>query len=236
MKYMQLMTRSTDLVIFPSNFAMYLHKKLGFFKNSYVKVLPNGIPLVNKTSQKRYDFINVLYVGTLSFYKGVHILLSAFNRCTNPRLRLHVVGDGSDATYLRHISQHDARIIFHGRVSDSILEDLYYESNFLVLPSMWYEVLPVVIQESMSHGTPVVGSAIGGIRDLVIDGYNGRLFKPGDVEDLSHIIEELSTYPETLIRLSENCLKFIEDFDINKHAKSLLCIYQNLVEQSDYSV
>ena len=229
MKYMQLITRHIDVCVFPSAFAMRFHRQLGFFKTANSKVLNNGIPLNGKIHPKSYDTINVLYVGSLTTYKGVHVLLSAFKRCREVNLRLNVVGTGPNLDYLKKDAQNDSRIVFHGRLTDEALEDLYQKSSFLVIPSLWYEVLPVVIQESMAHGMPVIGSAIGGIRDLIIDGYNGYCFTPGDITGLSRTITELACSPEKISELGKNCYNFVGNFSMINHTKELIHIYQTLL-------
>lgn len=225
--YMQSITKSTDVVIFPSSFAMKLHKQLGFFKNSCIKVVPNGIPIKKVSCTKKYDQINILFVGKLSYYKGVQVLIDAFKKCYSPNLKLNIVGDGTYLPQLKHLAGDDSRIIFHGRVSDTILEELYCKSNFFVIPSLWYEVLPVVIQEAMIYGSPVVGSKIGGILDLIIDDYNGYLFRTGSSHDLAEIIDKLCQSSDNLSRLGKNCSDFIQSFDIASHAKSLIGMYHD---------
>lgn len=229
-KYMQLMTRSVSTVISPSKFAMHLHHRLGLFRQADKRVIPNGIEWNSKQIRKNYREIEVLYVGNMTFYKGVDVLINAFKRCRNQKLRLHLVGGGPAHAYLKDIAQGDKRITFHGVISDQVLDNLYIKSSFLVVPSLWFEVLPVVIQEAMSRGTPVVASAIGGIPDLIIDGFNGFLFKPGCVEDLARLIEKLAEQTHILSELSKNCLKFIKSFDMKSHAELLLKLYETIIK------
>src|SRR5262249_6317810 len=68
----------------------------------------------------------------------------------------------------------------------------------LVVPSIWPENSPLVIHEAFLAGVPVIAARIGGIPELVTHGKNGLLFNPGDVEDLSRVLNVLLTEPALL--------------------------------------
>ena len=74
------------------------------------------------------------------------------------------------------MAKDDKRIIFHGFVDNKEIMKFYEMINFLVIPSICYDNSPLVIYESFSTGTPVIGSDIGGIPELIKENYNGFLF------------------------------------------------------------
>jgi glycosyltransferase involved in cell wall biosynthesis len=231
LKYMKLISKKTHVVIFPSTFAMQYHKDKGFFTNNITKVIHNGISIgkVSLAQKKFNGKIRLLYVGNLTYYKGVQVLLTAFKQCKNSNIALDVVGVGEESTRLKSLANADSRITFHGRASHELLEELYIKANFLVFPSLWYEVLPVVIQESLSYGTPVIASSIGGSLDLVINGYNGYLFEPGDVSALIKIFTQLANDTDILKQLSTNSLAFVRKFDMEKHVQSIIELYEDTI-------
>lgn len=233
MNYMKQISRNTDLAIFPSTFSMQLHKSKGFFQNNRVEVLHNGLPLTRAIiSPKNYDNqIHLLYVGNLTYYKGVHVLINAFKQCDSPRLTLDIVGVGEENIRLRSLAAGNTRIAFHGRASEKLLKELYMKSNLLVFPSLWYEVLPVVIQEALSYGTPVIASSLGGAVDLVSDGYNGFLFEPGNVLALKEIFTKVYHNPTILNDLSSNSLAFSQKFDMGKHVKKIIQLYKETLDE-----
>ena len=67
---------------------------------------------------------------------------------------------------------------------------------FGVVPSVWPEPLGVVSLEAMSRSKAVIGSAVGGITDIVVDGETGFLTEPGDVDELAARMAELIANPE----------------------------------------
>ena len=104
------------------------------------------------------------------------------------------------------------------------LERLIREARFSVCPSEWYENCPFSVMESQMLGTPVLGTDIGGIPELIEDGMNGRLFESGNVGQLADIIEELWDDPASMERYSEQRLKAQKN-DLRQYSNKLMEIY-----------
>ncbi len=87
------------------------------------------------------------------------------------------------------------------------------EVDVLVVPSMWYENMPLVINEAFLSKTPVIASDIGGIPELIRDGVDSILFKAGDIEDLRKKIEYVINNPDIIEKFKKNMprVKSIED-------------------------
>jgi glycosyltransferase involved in cell wall biosynthesis len=66
----------------------------------------------------------------------------------------------------------------------------------MVLPSQWYEGVPMVLLEAMSAGKPAIVSNIGVLSEMVRDGLNGLVFTPGVVEELTERMKRLHADPE----------------------------------------
>jgi glycosyltransferase involved in cell wall biosynthesis len=72
---------------------------------------------------------------------------------------------------------------------------------FGVTPSVWPDPLPAVVREGMVSGKAMVGTAVGGIVDMIIDGETGLLVPPGDVEALASAMQRLIESPDLRERL-----------------------------------
>ena len=190
--------------------------------------IPLGIELNKNKPQKTYDTINFLYVGTLSKYKGVHVLINAFKKLEFDNIKLHIIGKGKYKDELKKIASSDQRIIFHGFVPDEELMRLYQKANITVVPSIWYDNSPVVIYESLMNGTPVLGSRIGGIPELVEDGYNGFLFEAGNADELKKVLENLIENPSKLKRLEEGAFESVKKYDMDEHIRNLEELYKGI--------
>lgn len=229
MRVTRFFSKSVDLALFPSQFIMDMHLKNNFFPNSRCLKLPIGIELdSNEKTGKDYQTIDILYTGGLIEAKGVYTLIESFKQLSSNNIRLHITGRGYYEQELKLLAGSDTRILFHGFVTSEQLDELYQQANVAVIPSLFYENAPAVILESFRAGTPVIGSNIGGIPEIIDDGYNGRLFAAGDSDELKDILENLISNPAELKRLGEGAAKSVKKYDINEHTKKLVELYEEI--------
>ena len=140
-----------------------------------VRVIPSGVE-IPETVVDPEDPPHVLFAGRLSPEKGILELVEAARG-----LPLVVAGDGP----LRDRVPDALGFVPHDR-----LVELYDRAAVVACPSH-REGYGVVCAEAMAHGRPVVASAVGGLRDLVVDGETGLLVPAGDVPALRDALERL---------------------------------------------
>ncbi len=134
----------------------------------------------------------VLFAGALIPRKGVHVLLDAFQRVrvSHPRARLRLVGRAANRDYaaaLRRKVQElklERQVVFEEQMPQEELAQRMVAARLLVLPSL-SEGLGKVIIEAMLCGTPVMGSHVDGIPEIIEEGVTGWLVPPGDVDALA---------------------------------------------------
>lgn len=217
-----------DLCTAPSQFLIDELRANGFF-NDNMLLLRNPVESLSKRIKKTYDKIDFLYVGALSKHKGTDVLIRAFRELENDNIRLHIVGRGPDENKLKALHGDDERIIFHGFLEGEELSGMYGKANVTVVPSIWYENSPMVLYESFAHSTPVIGSNIGGIPELVSEGYNGFLFEPGDKDELKGILKRLVEDPSILKEFGKNAYESAKKYTLNEHVDKLEGIYRGLL-------
>lgn len=158
---------------------------------------------------------DIVYAGVLIPRKGVHHLLSAFAQLDHPRAQLHLVGGAENADYAKQLRQQaaeldiGARVCFAGVVSQAELAEYFGAARAMALPSL-SEGLGRVVVEAMLLGTPVIGSRVGGIPDLIIDGENGYLVEAGNEAELRAALRQL--YDDDVAAMGERARAFAEDF------------------------
>lgn len=152
--------------------------------------------------------LKLLFLGNLIPRKGVHNLLTALARLPEADWRLTIAGSPEvDPAYAaalrRQIGQMAApeRITLRGRVSDEQAAALLRSHDVLAMPS-YHEGFGIVYLEAMASGLPVIASADGGAREMVQDGVNGFLIKPGDTVAIAGYIARLAVDRELLVRMS----------------------------------
>ena len=226
-----------DVVTAPSQFVIDKLKKDGFFKRTKTIKLSLGIEFTeNEKIEKDYEIIDILYVGRLNRYKGLHILINAFKELEHKNIRLHIVGEGEDMEESKKIAGSNPDITFYGFMSERELIELYKKANIVVVPSIWYEVFGIVIIESFKYGTPVIGSNIGGIPELIENGYNGYLFEAGNVDGLKKALNNLINNQKELKRLSDNAFESVKKYSMEGHIKRLRNLYEELLERNEKKV
>lgn len=176
----KVLSELTDAFVCPSSFLKENMKK-GGFPSEKLKVISNFI-----LDEKLEDFnaekgSHYCYVGRLSAEKGLVTLLEAASAL--PHYELRIIGTGPLENELK--AKYTGRNIkFEGFRKWAELKKILGNSKFMVMPSECYENNPLSVIESLCLGTPVVGSKIGGIPELIDEGINGFGFISGDVEDL----------------------------------------------------
>lgn len=201
-------------------------------------------PTIKSKSNQIYNFIDLskykpnfshddyyLYFGRLSVEKGVMTILNVWRNF--PELQLKIVGGGElEKDIIQFIHEHKmSNIELVGYLSGDELFNFVKRSKFVLVPSEWYENNPMNVIESFALGKPVIGADIGGIPELIQDGFNGYLFESGNLENLYNIIKNTESIEEfEYSKFAKNARKFAEDnFNEKIHYTNLIKIYEKLV-------
>jgi glycosyltransferase involved in cell wall biosynthesis len=167
------------------------------------------------------------YLGALAPHKGVHVLVQAFNELP---LQAGLTIYGSEAVFpdyaakLGTLARHP-HIRFAGALDYRHVGAALRQLDCLVVPSLWYENSPLVIQEAYGAGVPVVASRLGALVEKVRDGETGWLFKPGDAGDLAQVLRGLMDHPE---QLAAARTRIRPGPTMEQHAGQLLDLYRTL--------
>jgi GT2 family glycosyltransferase len=163
--------------------------------------------------------------------KAPHVLLEAAARLPRGSASVDLFGayspyHGDDSYRVRLeplVREEGVRV--HGTIAHEKVAEALGSIDVLVVPSIWPENAPLVIQEAFLAGIPVVASRIGGIPEMVADGQNGLLFRAGDVEDLSRTLTRFLDEPGLLDTLRAGILPARSIEEDVRFARSL---YQTL--------
>jgi glycosyltransferase involved in cell wall biosynthesis len=134
---------------------------------------------VNAGDQRPY----FLFVGRLEKLKGLQRLIPIFRR--RPQERLLIAGEGGMGSELARLADGASNIEFLHQVPAERLVTLYRRSVAVIVPSLVYEVFPLVIIEAFREGTPVLARSIGGPKEVIEESGGGLLFDTdGGIEAL----------------------------------------------------
>jgi glycosyltransferase involved in cell wall biosynthesis len=193
-----------------------------------VRVVHNGIslstPPLRSLLNRRLTGteIRAVYLGRLTAEKGLDVALRALALARGAGVDVHLSIVGSGASWYEDELVNQAstlgissRVSFLGRVERSVIPEILAGAHVMVVPSIWPDPLPRVIQEGMEAGMVVVASAVGGIPEIVEHEVNGLLFRPGDASDLAQQLQRIHDDPGLAAELAEKAVSTVRDrFDI----------------------
>lgn len=172
----------------------------------------------------------VLFFGRLIDEKGVDVLIKAVAML--PDVNVRIVGDGPDLEMLQTMA-HDleaSNLVFTGAKWGEAMDEELGACRFVVIPSIWHENFPYVINQSFAFGKPVVGSNRGGITELVADGERGLVYEATEPEALANAIRGLWDNSEMVKAMGENAKAFSDrEFNDKRFCQNLETIYAEVL-------
>lgn len=179
---------------------------------------------------------NIGFFGQLSHFKGAKVMLEAMamlDEDCEAHLWLHGANLElqSEAFQQEFASMHEQlrdRVTFRGPYEHSQLPQLMADLHWVVVPSIWWENSPLVIQEAFFHGRPVICSDVGGMAEKVSDGVDGIHFRVGDAFSLARAFERAASSPELWRSLRAG---ISEPYGMDVHVERLLATYAELRER-----
>ncbi len=219
-----------------------------------------NFPIAPAQVQAREHRDRFAFFGQVSPYKGVDVLLEAVALAGGrDRVEAGIAGEllgrravpRPDAP-TPHLAVHGANLDMQtgamqeairqrlDRCGDAVtmmgpydwrrLDRLMEAVDWVVIPSVWWENAPLVIQEAFFHGRPVICSDIGGMAEKVTHGVDGLHFRVGDARHLADVLREAVSTPGLWERLRDG-IKPVHP--VHAHRERLAALYDEVVETRD---
>jgi glycosyltransferase involved in cell wall biosynthesis len=192
--------RRFDAVVYPSDFMRRRFRDWGL-EPACELVLENylGDALAGLPRRVLRDAAlggSFAFFGQPTPFKGLDVLVRGFALALagTPGLSLSVFGcEREDVARMfpevvAALDRAGPAVSFFGRYDQAEVLDLMQGVGWVVVPSIWWENSPVVIQEAMRAGTPLLVSDIGGMAEKVRPGVDGLHFKRGSPQDLARVL------------------------------------------------
>jgi glycosyltransferase involved in cell wall biosynthesis len=182
----------------------------------------------------------VLFLGGNMQRKGLPDLMqaAALLRSSLPACEFWVAGNAGVSPRLQALCrQLGVQDIFHflGRKSQADLVDLYAQADLFAMPSLT-EAFGMVFLEAMSAGVPVLGTAVGGVPEIIQDGQNGRLVPPHDPPALARAMRELLCDPALQGRFRQAGLETARSFSVARMMEETYRIYEKIIHRGGAEV
>jgi glycosyltransferase involved in cell wall biosynthesis len=215
-----------DMFITPSHFMAMQLNKMGFNRDIHVIHNPINITQFNRFKKMKGFQQTFLYAGRFSKDKGIELFLEAAANLRNKKFLIAGVGDLIDQ--VKQADKNLDNLEYLGSLNKEQLFDAFDRSDFLVLPSIWFENNPMIIIEAMTFGLAVIGSHIGGIPELLNE-RRGFLFDPLKPDTLSALIQKLDGISITEYnQVSERAKVFAQTLSSDRYYENLCRIIPEL--------
>lgn len=202
---------AADVITLPSRFCVRSFVEMGVPVEKLRKI-PYGVELgrFRKMGEPPSERFEVLFVGQVSFRKGVPYLLEAFKQLKHPRKRLRVVGAMQEEMRIFLKDKSVEQVDFLGSVPQADLIPIMSASHVLVLPSI-EDGLGLVLGQAMACGCPIICSTNTGGEELLSDGQEGYVVPIRDAEAIAARLEQLCQDHALRQRMSEAALARVRE-------------------------
>ncbi len=181
--------------------------------------------------------VNGLFLGAVGERKGVPELIDALARLklNGSPLYMWIAGPEEKKGDLANASKRIATLQLEdmcelvGDVRQEKKDYLLQHADLFVLPSH-HEGLPIAMLEGMAAGLAIVTTPVGGIPEIIQDGHNGYLVKPGDVEALAEKLDILAKNPQLCHQMGQLNRSVAEtDLNVKIYVADLVHLYGELL-------
>jgi 1,2-diacylglycerol 3-alpha-glucosyltransferase len=177
-----------------------------------------------------------LFLGRIDGEKHVDLLLRAMKYVTGDGIQLAIAGHGKEEGPLTQLSSDlnlNRQVHFTGFIPEKDVPSLMNSVDVFVMPSE-AELLSISTLEAMACGRPVILANALALPELVRDGANGYLTKPGDVQDFANHIQQMADHPERWKAMGEVSRELALPHSLDRVIQRFDELYSHLVlEQAE---
>lgn len=232
-KYSSQIWSEADILTSPSQWAgEYYSKRIGPGKDVFH--ISNGLGLEDfshKVVAKRIQLM-ILYVGRLDPIKNVGTIISALPAILkDQKAKLVLAGEGVEEESLKKLANDlgvEENVTFLGFVSQKKVRNLLKKAGVFVSASS-LESQGIAILEATASGLPIVATKVGGVPELVKDGRNGYLFKPGDSASLAKKVLKILQNKKLAGQMGRESIKIAAKHDIEGVVSEFEYLYQKAI-------
>jgi len=228
--------KKADIIISPSKYVAEKFIERSIPREKF-KILKYGIDLsrfknIKKSKTKK---IRISFIGQIIWHKGLDTFLQALltlNDYEKSKIEVSIIGTGDKVftAYCRDLVKNLSFVKFLGKIDSEKMHEFYGSIDLLVVPSRWPENSPLVVQEAMACGIPVLGSDLGGMPELIKDGIDGFIFKHNDVISIAEKLKSIIKNPNKIFSMSENCILKSKENDLFDICEVLSENYMNIIQ------
>lgn len=171
--------------------------------------------------QKQRGSIIIIYPRRLYAARGLYLVLEILDSVlsTYAEVEFHFVGKGFEndtAKVQKKIAKWKGRVKMYSLPPDQ-MPHVYRNADISLIPTLFSEGTSLSCLEALSSGNAVIATRIGGLTDLILNGYNGILIEPNAIA-LKQALTDLLSHPDKINKLKKNAVQTVTAFSKNKWA------------------
>ena len=204
------LTRVKMLVCVDYNFVNWYRS---FIKNNrvHLKVVPNYTRIAPIT-EKPHDIINIIFARRLRKYRGTEIFTLAVKRILDEydSICVSIYGRGPEEEWMHKQLDEYQNVKFDNyAVGESL--NVHADKHIAIVPTVGSEGTSLSLLEAMSSQCAVICSDVGGMTNIILNGYNGLIVPAGSIDDLYYAIKVLLDYPDKRVMIASKGYETVKE-------------------------
>ena len=174
-------------------------------------VIPNYTH-ISPIVEKPKNIVNIMFARRLCWYRGTKVFVEAIKPILDECANVHVTiaGDGPDEQWMRNQLSKYSNVYFTKYTTGESLK-IHADKHIAVVPTVGSEGTSLSLLEAMSAQCAVVCSDVGGMTNIILDGYNGKIVPAGNPCELRDAIKTLVENEGERVRMANNGYKTVHE-------------------------
>lgn len=214
----------------------FIHYNSSVSKNIYEKYIDNvNSKILNITHSNIKDNriqkdsnsnqpLKITYIGSIEKYKGLYFLLDVLEKLLEDNIsgwKLNVYGKNVNID----TSEFKGKVDIKGTYDYTELENIFNNTDILVVPSIWYETFGYIALEAFSYGVPVIITDLVGFKDMIIPEVTGIVIK-ADEDELYGRLRTIIKDRKKLSYINRNINKLLSIYTMGRHTRDVKELYR----------
>lgn len=172
--------KADQLICVDYNFVNWYRAVTPYVRTNLVTI-PNFTAIPQEMPQKDSDVINIIFARRFFPHRGTRLFTDVVERLLDkwPVVRITIAGDGPDASYMHGKLDKFSNVSFISYESKDSMK-IHADKHIAVVPTLGSEGTSLSLLEAMASGCAVVCTNVGGMTNIVLDGYNGLCVEPSE--------------------------------------------------------
>lgn len=209
-----------------------------YYDKDDITITPFGVDIERfniKTPVLNNEYITIGVIKNLRKIYGIEYLVKGFSdliRETKKDVRLMIVGDGPERENLEKLCDElkiKTKVIFTGNIDNSKIPDYINMMDIVCLPSL-SESFGVAAVEACACGRPVVSTNVGGLKEIVVDDYNGYTVDPKNSDLIKEKLQIIIEDEDRIKKFSINARSLAEEkYNWIENAGTMKDLYEKII-------